>query len=87
MFELPSLVSSSGKKRIFPHVYVPKNHLAPDEILLLTRSRDASAFGVLLLDTVVRLTSEVSSHKLPRAQVRTQHMGEGRGQAYTALCL
>lgn len=76
MFKLPSLKTC---------VFLLKNNLTPDEILFLTQWKGGFAVGVLLLDTMVLWTSEVSSHKLPRAQVRTLHMGEGGGQAYTAL--
>lgn len=66
MFESPS------------HPFIQKNLYSPTcvcaeklvtlvKILLLTRCRGTSAVGILLLDTVVCLTSEVSSHKLPRA--------------------
>lgn len=59
-------MSPSRKTCIFLRVCSLKNYLTLDKILLLTRCRGASAIGVLLLDTVVCLTSEVSSRKLPR---------------------
>lgn len=56
------------EKPVFSRVCVRalRNYLTLDKILLLTRCGGASAIGALLLDTVVCLTSEVSSRKLPR---------------------
>lgn len=57
---------------------MPINHLTPYKTLLLTLCRGNSAAGVCLLDTVVHLTSEVSTHKLPQGPGHDRSHGWGR---------